>query len=305
MTVKYLKNRWTENEEARLAFDKILHVSKKGGILKNDFTPFGNTENDYPDFRGIDLSEQRIIKLKIEKADLSHSSFNNSWIEKSTFNNIIFEKVDFAEITDKGNSFKDVSFVNCKFNKAGLGYEGSHYMNCSFENGNFSKTVFIRNIFQGCSFKDCKLKGVDFNASFFEDCKFHGKLEDVWFRGGYAFPSDIKEFGEAKKNQMKNVSFEEAILKGVNFSNDCDLSKVLTPKTGNYQIFDNWANRLSYLKTKIVDWSAPERKEAEIFANSYLAHAKTQDWFLLNIEEIQQDFGVDVASNIIITLNEN
>lgn len=304
MTIRYLKNRWLENENAHLALNEIFQILKNGGVLKEEHTPFGKMENGYADFRGIDLSSQKIVKLEIEKADLSHSSFYGSWIEKSILKDVFFEKTGFEEISDKGNLFENISFINCKFNKAGLGYDGSQFVNCKFERTGFTGAVFIRSEFQGCVFDCCKLNGVDFNASSFEECSFIGKLDGVWFRGKYPLASNVKEFGEAIKNQMKNVSFEEAILEGVNFSNECDLSNVQIPKTGRYQIFDNWASRLKKLKTKIGGWPMLQRMEAEIFTDSYLVHAKTQDWFLINIEEIEQGFGVDVAQNIITVLNE-
>jgi fluoroquinolone resistance protein len=216
---------------------------------------------------------------------------------------VIFENVDFKEMSERGNLFHKVNFSNCKFNKAGIGYEGSQYQQCLIEKSSFTKTVFIRGEFVNTQFVLCKLKGVDFNASSFEDCSFVGKLEDVWFRGGYAYVSDDENFGKAKKNQMRNVSFSDAILEGVNFSNGCDLSTIHLPITSNYILFNNWKIRLEHLKEVIKKWSISHRKEAEIFSSSYLVHAKTQDWFIVNIEELQRDFGVDVANIIIIELN--
>jgi hypothetical protein len=304
MSPKFLKSRWFESQEASSALGRIKQILNSGGILKKEHTPFGVIENSLSDFRGLDLNGLKIKGFKTENSDFSNSNFNNSWIEKSTFINVKFDRVDFTEISDSGNLFNKATFFNCNFNKAGIGYEGSQYLNCIFDNSIFTKAVFIRSEFNNSQFINCKLKGVDFNASSFEKCIFIGKLDAVWFRGGYSLSSDIKEFGKAKKNQMLDVSFEKAILEGVNFSNECDLSRVTPPVTGNYQIFNDWKDRLEYLKTKIADWPVSQKKEAEIFANSYLVHAKTQDWFLINIEEIQQEFGIDVATNIIITLNK-
>lgn len=302
MTPKFLKDRWL-NEDVYPALREIRRVLENGGTLRKEHSPFGIMDNNIVDFRGLDLSKRQISKIKIENADLSHSILHSSWIEKSIFENVIFDKVDFTEISDKGNLFKKVSFFTCKFNRAGLGYNGSLYLDCIFDYSSFERTSFIRVEYNGCKFINCKLKGIDFNASSFENCSFVGKLENVWFRGGYGYPNDEKEFGKAKKNQMENVSFVEATLEGVNFSNECDLSTVKLPQTGSYLIFNDWAKRLEHLKAIITGWPPSQKKEAEIFVNSYLVHAKTQNWFLINIEEIQQDFGIDVASNIIIALN--
>ena len=304
MMLKYLKSRWFENQDTCSALAKIKQISEDGGTLKKEYSPFGVIDNNLADFRGLDLSKQQIKKLKIENADLSYSNFQSSWIEKSVFSNVKIEKVDLSEISDRGNLFKEAFIMSCNFNKAVLGYGGSQYLDCIIDSSSFVRTGFIRGEYNSCHFINCKLKGADFSASSFENCSFDGKLTDVWFRGGYGYPNDENEFGKAKKNQMKNVSFEKAILEGVNFSNECDLSSIKLPKTGNYQLFYNWAGKLERLKTIISDWPASQKNEAEIFVNSYLVHAKTQDWFLINIEEIQRDFGVDVAGNIIIALNE-
>ncbi|MDD4673996.1 MAG: hypothetical protein PHI03_13790 [Bacteroidales bacterium] len=304
MTSKILKNRWIGNNDAKEALDEIKLLFRNGGMFKNEHSPFGLTKDGLIDFRGIDLRQQQIKKIKIKNIDLSHSQFGNAWIENSVFETVNFENVDFTEISERGNLFHNVKFSNCKFNKAGIGYEGSQYLHCLIEKSSFTKTVFIRGEFVNTQFIDCKLKGVDFNASSFENCSFVGRLEDVWFRGGYAYPSDDANFGKAKKNQMRNVSFSGAILEGVNFSNGCDLSTVQLPSTNNYILFNNWEKRLEHLKEVIKEWSTPQRKEAEIFSSSFLVHAKTQDWFIVNIEELQRDFGVDVASNIIIELNK-
>ena len=73
---------------------------------------------------------------------------------------------------------------------------------------------------------------------------------------------------------MKNVSFEEAVLEYPTFSNNCDLSSVKLPKTGNYKFFDFWEKRLEHLYSKANQWSKNEQKEAEIFAKVRLVHAK-------------------------------
>lgn len=302
MTSKFLQRRWIENRDANRLLDKVKLLFKNGGLLKKELSPFGLV-NGLIDFRGLDLSRQGIQKIEIENADLSQSNFSSAIVEKSIFENVKFDLVDFRDLTDRGNCFRTVMFFNCKHDRAALGYEGTQYVSCRFEKSSFVKSVFIRSEFVNTQFIDCKLKGVDFNASSFEDCRFVGKLEDVWFRGGYAFPSDVATFGKAKKNQMQNVSFTDATLEGVDFSNDCDLSTIKIPRTGSYLLFDKWPDRLERLKTIVKEWPTSQRKEAEIFLNSHLVHAKTQNWSIINIEELQEEFGIDLTSNIIIELN--
>jgi uncharacterized protein YjbI with pentapeptide repeats len=304
MTARYLKNRWFDDQNAHYALIKIMKVLKRGGTLKNNYSPFKTLKNNYADFRGLDFSKYKIKKLKIKGADLSYATFCGSRIDKSTFENIIFNNVDFSNITDTQNLFKKVNFLKCKFDRSMLGYGGSRYVESKFEDSSFKRTGYVRAEFVNTQFKDNKLNGVDFYASSFENCSFIGKLADVWFRGEYPLLSDTKTFGKAKKNQMKNVSFEKAILEGVNFSNNCDLSTIKKPITGNYKIFSRWLERLKRLKNKIIEFPEEQRREVEIFAKSYLIHAKTQDWFLLNIEEEQKDFGKNIVNKIITILNE-
>lgn len=305
MILNFLENRWLEDSNVKETLNKITRLFQHGGTLKKEYSPFGLTESGLNDFRGLNFSRQIMKKVNVENADLSHCCYINSRIEKSIFKNVIFNKVDFTDITDKGNLFENVKFSNCKFNLAGLGYDGSQFINCIFEKVNFTRTIFVRNEFIKSQFIDCKFKGVDFNASSFENCSFKGKLEDVWFRGGYAYPSGNEDFGKAKKNEMKNVSFAEATLIGATFSNLCDLSTIILPKTGNYLIFNDWMARLDRLEKVIKQWPMSERMEAEIFTRSYLIHANAQNWMILNIDELQEDFGVNVGSNIIIELNKS
>ena len=55
-------------------------------------------------------------------------------------------------------------------------------------------------------------------------------FENINFKRGFPTESFKKEFGNAKQNKMLNVSFEDAILHDVTFSDNCDLSTVLFPK---------------------------------------------------------------------------
>ena len=77
----------------------------------------------------------------------------------------------------------------------------------------------------------------------------------MWFRGGFPTESLKKEFGNAKQNKMLNVSFEDAILHDVTFSDNCDLSTVLFPKQGKYLFFDNWDEQLDMITTVPLKWT--------------------------------------------------
>lgn len=299
MDIKALQDRWYNNDTNNIALNKILKITCSGGVLSEDHSPFNLTENNYIDFRGIDFSKLKLNNITIENADLSYCVFNTTWIEKSVFKNVEFEKTDFSMMSERGNRFIGTKFLKCKLNKAGIGYLGSEYKDCVFNNVVFTKAIFIRGEFNSCEFVNCQIKNIDFNASSFDNCYFSGTLKSVWFRGDYAFESDKKHFGKARKNKMRNVSFKGANLIDVNFSNDCDLSTIQKPESGNYYLINNWKQKLNTLRTIISKWPSEERKEAEIFLNSYLIHAHNQYWFLINIDEIKNEFGSKLGSKII------
>jgi hypothetical protein len=102
---------------------------------------------------------------------------------------------------------------------------------------------------------------------------------------------------------MKNLSFEKADLRNPTFSDNCDLSTVKIKNNNRYYKYDNWNKRLQFLKLDIDSWEDEDRKEAEIFFNTYSVHAKNQDWFLINMDDIDRDYGIRVAAKIVERLN--
>jgi fluoroquinolone resistance protein len=299
MKAKILKSRWNESAEALLMMNKVKFILKKGIVNNDELAVFGTTEDGLYDLRGLELGCENIENVILENVDLSFSNFSSTRIEKSVFKNVIFENVDFVNFKDFGNVFYNVSFFNCKFNIAAIGYDGSQYQNCIFRKSNFSRSVFIRAEFVGSQFENCKLNGVDFYGSSFENCSFKGKLTNVWFRGEYPYKSDEVNYGVAKKNQMSCISLKDAIIKGLTFSNNCNLENVMLPDSENYYYFDNWKKRLECLNEVIKKWDQMYRKEAEVFVYAYMVHAKNQDSYILSIEDIQHYYGFEVALKII------
>lgn len=295
-----LKSRWNNATDKGTLLEVLTRNINRSVFFEK--SPF-DLIHGYVDFRGVDFNRQGILNVVFKKIDFSVSTFEASRIEGSFFNEVKFESVDFSNMVDLGNEFRGCTFKSCKFNVAALGYNGTKFTNCSFNACNFSRAIFIRAEFILCTFNDCKLKGVDFNASSFENCTFSGKVQEVWFRGGYALLSHIREFGVAKENKMKNVSFFDATLVDVTFSNNCNLSSIVLPASGQYFLYNNWLNRLEKLKETIVGWPKEQKIEGEIFANSYLVHAKTQDWYVLSEKDVQNAFGIELAQKIFKELN--
>ena len=297
MTIKFLKNRWIDNDEVESDYNKILNIIKFGGSLSDLDTPFGKTNEGYADFRGIDLSNKKLMKCTFNHIDFSHSNFSSARIEKSVFLDCNFDKVVFVDASENNNTFEDTNFLRCSFNYAFLGYGGSLFNKCMFLKTTFTKTNFIRPEFYNVSFKECKLKNIDFSASYFKDCNFIGKLESVWFRGGYDSNYDQDIFGKSKKNKMENISFENAILKEVNFSNDCDLSTIKLPSKGKYKLYDNWYSRLKNIKNELLN------KDIGTLIKFYEIHAKKQKWFLINVDELEQEYDKKSVNQIIKILD--
>ncbi len=300
-----MEERWLADSTWVAAKNKILKIAKKGGVLKNEHSPFGYTKSKLVDFRGFDFGRIKINGLEAADADFSSSSFFSSFVFNSIFENITFDRTNFSEMADHGNQFDFCSFTNCKFQKSGIGYLGTKYVGCTFEACNFSGSVFIRGEFDDCLFVKCNFKNVDLNASSFVNCVFEGELNGAWFRGGYRTEEDTGTFGVARKNMMSNVSFEKAKLFEVNFSNNCDLSTIKLPSTGEYHLFNNWKNKLERLNKESHFWPELERKEADIFVYSYIVHAKDQDWFLLNCKDIEDEFGRDLTNKFIDILKKD
>ncbi|MBV8325495.1 pentapeptide repeat-containing protein [Chryseobacterium sp.] len=303
MNKKELIERWVTDPGFTLVQKEIAKLSKKGGRFNLANSSVGEYCGKI-DFRGIPLDSQTISGLKFINIDFSFSTFEHSWVEKSIFENCLFEKADFSDFSEHQDSFTDCVFKDCKFNLSAIGYDGTSFSGCIFENCKFNRTIFNRPEFVDVVFKNCKIKNIDFSASSFENCSFEGVLQDVWFRGGYPLQSEIERFGIPKKNEMKNVSFEKAELIYPTFSNHCDLSTVKINPSGNYYKYDRWKERLESLESEILNWEdKEEKKEAEIFSYSYLVHAKTQEWHIINTNDVERDHGKDIALKIINHLN--
>ncbi len=257
--------------------------------------------------QGIPFKESSIIGAYIKDVDLTKADLSSAKIGNSIFENVIFNGCSLADITDYGNTFTNCIFIGSSFHSAGLGYEGSKYERCVFEKADFKKASFIRAEMNDCCFSHCNFKGVDLNASSFENCTFEGKLEDVWFRGGFALPSIEARFGTPRKNRMKNVDFSEAELWDVTISDNCDLTTIILPTDGNHIFYDNWKMRLSNLVQKAKADALPDDilSKVMVFAKIHLVHAKTQNCFLININEIKRDYGEEITSIILKMLDNS
>jgi len=289
------KKRWKSNYG--LAYiENLKEIISNGG--KIHLSPFGLI-NNYNDLQGIILPDNsKFSNVDFQNIDLSESRIKNAWIEKSQFNNCFFYKANLEYITEHENLFKGCNFIKTSFKKGVIGFKGSKFENCFFEKVNFNGTGFICAEFNNCIFRDCNLTLIDFNASSFENCNFEGLLKDTWFRGGYKFKQDINEFGIPKINKMKNVSFLKAQLTLVNFNNNCDLSTVILPENGKYIKITNWKSNLEKIYKKNNYLSDKDRRELDIFYKVHSVYAATQNDYILNYQDLVEEYGDNVADYI-------
>jgi len=304
MPTKELIARWNSTAENDRASERIFNICKYGGVLSMDHSPFGRLEGDLIDFRGYPAHRILVKDVVLKDIDLSYADFSSSWMETNRFENCLFIKTDFTDVPDHGNTFDQCEFLNCNFKLAVLGYKGSRYHNCIFKECGFQRTNFVRPEFVNTDFINCRLKRIDFNASSFENCKFEGLLNDVWFRGAFPSRSLAEHFGQPKINKMLNVSFENADLVDLTISDGCDLSTVKLKNNGRYFKYDRWLVRLQFLESEIACWENEHHKrQADKFVSVSMVHAQKQDWEILNLDDLEKHYGgKDVATKIIDSL---
>ena len=103
---------------------------------------------------------------------------------------------------------------------------------------------------------------------------------------------------------MTDVSFLDASLWGITFSDACDLSSIVLPREGHYRLYSGWKNRLEHLAKIVEAWSEAERYEATIFVRSHLVHAVKQNWYLINCDKIIHDYPGAIGTKIIEGLGQ-
>ena len=303
--MKQLVTRW-QTAAGKDFVDHLTLMGRSGNGFSVSESPFGLTEGGLLDFRGLRVAEKaQLRRVVFGPADFGAASLKGAWLERCTFNNSKFDGTGFQKMAELGNEFINCCFLKSSFQEAALGYRGSRFVKCTFDSVGFSRTSFIRPEFDGCAFYHCKLDGCDLNGSSFDHCRFVGSLRNVWFRGGFAHPNDVVEYGQPRVNQMVEVSFESACLRDVTFSNGCDLSSVKPPTDGHHVLITQWPEKLRNLQDRSKNWPAAASKAANAFATSNLVHARTQAWFILNRDDLEGEFGSEVASLIWESLATN
>jgi len=306
-TFRKIKSRWLD-DAGQKHVSRIHEIISQGGDIPATISPFPEVDN-LIDLRGFPFKFAFNIKsCKFKNTDLSYCSLENGWIEKSHFINIRFDDAILENLSDHGNSFEQVSFARSILTGSVLGYNGSKYIKCKYYRALLIGAGSIRAEFNYCIFDHCIIKGVDFNATSFENCKFIGKVVDVWFHGGfpreplgykwaYGFPTREEKYGKPRKNRMLNVDFSEAELWDLTLSDGCDLSTIILPKKGNYRLYSHWRKRLIGLWLASLKWPRKEGSETRWFCKHLLGYH--QDWYLINIEKDHSGVNLELFNKII------
>lgn len=296
--MKQLGTRW-QDAAGKEFVDRLVSMGRSGNGFSVSESPFGVIENELLDLRGLRFAEKaELRRVSFSPADFGAASWKGVWLERCTFNKAKFDGSGFQKIAEHGNEFIDCTFLKSSFREAAIGYKGSRFETCTFDSADFSRAVFVRPEFDGCAFYRCKFDGCDLNGSSFERCRFVGTLRGVWFRGGFAHPNDVSQYGQPRVNRMVEVSFESACLRDVTFSNTCDLASVKPPADGHHELIAQWPEKLRDLQEQAQNWPAAVSKAATAIAATNLVHARTQDWFILNRDDLEDEFGGEIADFI-------
>lgn len=257
--------------------------------------------------RGLVLPERSDLRrITFRSADLSGAILKQSWLELSAFIDVCFDCAQLHNCTERGCTFEKCRFRHASFRRSLIGaYRGSCFLHCCFENTDFIQARFGRPEFDDCYFENCTYSGVDFNGASFERCEFRGEVRGVWFHGGFLYESDLENYGEPRPNKMECVSFKNAKLIDVTFSDGCDLSTVIPPVDGRHAVFDRWQERIKSLLEQSRVWSEPFRNEAELYCKAHQTqpftdgtYPKKQDWYLTGVDSLSNLLGIEVGKKL-------
>ena len=294
-----LKQRWA-TEPAKAFIESLCRLAHSGNGYELKETPFGTVQGtERLDFRGIVFPDRtELRRVTVSNADFSSARIKLGRLTLCSFVNVCFDQSLMQNLYEYGNDFKECSFRETNLGDAILGYHGSRYTSCYFEATHFRKAGFIRAEFDDCLFDDCTFGKVDFSSSSFERCVFRGQVRDVWFRGTYPVSETLEQFANPRPNLMSHVSFKDAQLLDVTFSDHCDLSTVIPPSDGRQAVFDCWPERIRLVFEQSRSWAEPCRKEGGIFLQIFEGHAKKQDWYLIGVDALVNLFGVECGTKI-------
>ncbi len=301
MNSKELTSRWQRGIGASANTAIVRGLQKQESI--DDLAPFEKIDNR-ADFRGWSAGALRGIKgAELVCMDFSYCDLSGVRMTGCSIKDVEFVKSKFKDFVDERNRYEGCYFQGTSFRGSHFGVRRTEFTHCRFERCDFSKLRFGAVEFNQCVFDTCSLKGVDFGASSFAEVDFIGKLEDVWFRGRDPF-LEFTEGPDAqpRTNEMANVSFAQAELWDLTFSDNCPLSTVTLPGDGEHYLFDRWQERLQAALRTIEAW---DNSRATSYVAAFLPHAKSQSAYILNRNEAIADLGDEVGRKVFATLKSS
>ncbi len=294
MNSKELISRWSQGVGASAQVAIVRSLQKQDPIVA--LSPFESVGNR-ADFRGFSAGTlSGISGAELSGIDLSLGNLAGVRLTDCTIRNVDFNQTSMKNLVDEKNRYENCDFQRTSFLGAQLGVGRSQFVGCAFNRCDFSGIRFNVVEFDKCVFDSCKLEGVDFGASSFADVTFIGRLGDVWFRGRDPFLEfSSGPAAQCRKNEMTGVSFAQAELWDVTFSDNCPLSTVILPNDGDHHFFDRWPDRLNSALATIATW---DDSLASNYVASFLPHAQNQTEFILNYNEVITELGKDVGKRV-------
>jgi len=299
MSARALRSRWQDAAEAHA---QLIHKLSHGGALTQSDSPFGSTPDGRIDLRGLDASRSTWSDASVHAADLEHMEMQPGGFVNCDFVSCSFKSARLIDIGELGNHFCECSFDRARIHRSSLGHRASQFERCQFSRTSLRGSSFINATFTDCIFVGCQFNGVDFGSSSFVRCSFHGRVEGAWFRGGYASQSLREEFNAHSDAIFEDVSFAEAELVGVTFSNHCDLSRVTPPEGDGHRVFSDWQRVLTAARDQVAQLPASQGKALSEFIDIHSAY-HDQDWMILNIAEVRSWYGEDSSIAILKALD--
>ena len=185
--INFLKSRWDD-----------IKIPNLKAALSSHLKPFGFSELNKIDYRGVDLS-CALNQVEINNVDFSFMSssfgqlgggaqfisclfdnmkyegslcssfkkctFKKSNLSKSTIVDS-FDDCDFTETKFQNVRASEVKFNRCVFNKSN--FKKASFYNCIFNECHFDSAIFGGGSLGGSRFKDCIILNVDFGNTIIE-----------------------------------------------------------------------------------------------------------------------------------------
>jgi len=294
-----LKRRWA-TEPGHTFIENLCRWGRSGNGFEITESPFGRVAGTgLIDLRSLVLPEHaELRRITLRSADCTAVSLKANWIEMSVFSEVLFDEGSLHNLGESGSAFERCSFRGANFRRSRIGYGPTRFTRCHFVRADFIQAGFVRPEFDYCSFDNCTFSGVNFNGASFERCEFRGEVRGVWFHGGFQYDSDREKYGEPRPNKMTGVSFRNAKLVDVTFSDRCDLSSVVPPDDKRQAIFDRWPERIRSVFEQSRTWAEPFKKEGENFLKACAVHARNQDWYVIGLDTLVSMYGKESGAKI-------